>query len=166
MKCPTCGDEHELLDPIFVRPDVILAMSVAEKKGRVFETDDICALRGEAGGPDRFFVRCTLAVRLLDAPGVSRWGLWVEVSGEDSVIIRDAWDDPSQDKLPPMQARLSNRVQGYPDTIDLPVSLRLTGPSTRPELSLPADSLHPFVQECARGVCTHRVKEWLDGMAG
>jgi hypothetical protein len=164
MKCSTCGEEHELLDPAFARPDVIFAMSADEKMGRVLERDDVCALRGDDGAADRYFVRCTLPVRLLDAPGTSCWGLWAEVSEDDSKVIWDAWDDPEQDKLPPMRARIANRIPGYPDTIDLPVVLRLTGPKSRPELAVTRDSLHPFARECAAGVCTHRVVEWLGAL--
>jgi hypothetical protein len=68
MKCSTCGEEHELLDPSFSRPDVIFTMSAEEKKDRVMESNDMCALRGEGESPDRYFVRCTLPVQLLDAP--------------------------------------------------------------------------------------------------
>lgn len=128
------------------------------------ETNDICALRGEAGNADRYFVRCILPVQLLDAQGISCWGLWAEVAEEDSVVIWNAWNDPDQHKIAPMQARVANRIPGYPDTIDLPVRLKLTGPKSRPELSLTGDSLHPFARECLAGVCTHRVKEWLDAM--
>jgi hypothetical protein len=165
MKCSTCGAEHELLEPSFSRPDVIFAMAAEQKQGRVLESDDICALRGEGGAADRFFVRCTLSVDLLDVPGKTAWGLWAEVSEHDALIIRDAWDDPEQNKVPPMQARVANRIRGYPDTIGVPVLLRLTGPKSRPALSLPSDSLHPFARECLAGVCIHRVKDWLDGNA-
>jgi hypothetical protein len=166
MKCPTCGEEHELLDPVFSRPDVVFAMSPEEKSGRVMENDDICALRGNEGDLNRYFVRCTLPVRLLDSCGDTCWGLWAEVSEADSKIIWDAWDDPEQEKIAPIDARIANRIPGYLDTTNLAVSLRLTGPTSRPQLSLPDDSLHPFVRECLGGVCTHRVMEWLAGMAG
>jgi len=166
MKCAICGEEHERLDPAFARPDIIFKMSAEEKKGRVMENDDICALRGEGGVADRYFVRCVLPVRLLDAPGPSCWGLWAEVTAEDSVTIWNAWEDPEQARIPPMQACLANRVPGYPDTIGLAAWLKLTGPTTRPELSLVPEPLHPFVSECLAGVCTHRVKDWLDAMAG
>ena len=130
------------------------------------ENDNICAVRGIEGSPNRYFVRCTLPVQLLDAPGTSCWGLWAEVSEDDSTVIWKAWDDPHQDKIPPMQARIANRIPVYPDTTGLPVVLRLTGPQSRPELSLTTDSLHPFARECIAGVCTHRAMEWLDAMTG
>lgn len=128
------------------------------------ENNDICALRGDDGHADRYFVRCVLPVHPLDSGGNCCWGLWAEVSEEDSVVVWNAWDDPDQSTIPPMQAKIANRVPGYPDTVDLPVLLRLTGPTSRPELSLAGDSLHPFARECLEGVCTHRVKEWLDAM--
>jgi len=164
MKCSTCGEEHALLEPAFTRPDVIFAMSAEQKKGRVLERDDICGLRGEEGSPGRYFVRCRLPVRLLDAPETSGWGVWAEVSEEDATTIWNAWDDPEQDRVPPMQARVANRIPGYPDTIDLPVLLKLTGPKSRPQLLLSPESLHPFATECLAGVCVHRVKDWLDAM--
>jgi hypothetical protein len=139
-------------------------MSAEERTDRVLENDDICAVRGEHGERNRYFVRCTLAVRLLDAPGATRWGLWAEVNEEDSNVIYHAWDDPEQDKLPPMHARIANRVAGYPDTIGLPVALRLISPKSRLQLSLSSDASHPFAKECLAGVCTHRVMEWLEGM--
>jgi hypothetical protein len=164
MKCAICEQEHELLEPFFSRPDVIFAMSAEEKNDRVMENDDICALHGEDGGADRYFIRCTLPVQLLDAPETSAWGLWAEVSEEDSVTIWNAWDDPEQNRIPPMRARVANRIPGYPDTIDLPVVLKLTGPTTRPQLSFTPDARHPFAAECVAGVCAHRVTEWLEAM--
>jgi hypothetical protein len=164
MKCPTCGEEHELLEPSFSRPDVIAAISAEEKTDRVMENNDICALRGEGGGADRYLVRGRLSIQLLDAPGTSGWGLWAEVSEEDSVVIWNAWDDPEQNRIPPIEARLANRIPGYPDTIELPVLLRLAGPTSRPALSVTPDSLHLFARECLAGVCVHRVKDWLDAI--
>lgn len=161
MKCITCGEEHDLLEPTFLRPDVLVGMSAEEKKGRVFEHKDICALRGEGGDPHRYFVRSKLPVRLLDAPGSTSWGLWVEVAEKDSNTVWHAWDDPEQRRIPQMQARVANRVPGYPDTIGVPALLKLTGPTTLPELSLDRDSAHPFVRECLAGVTVHRVRQWL-----
>jgi hypothetical protein len=164
MKCQTCGEEHELLEPAFGRPDVIFAMSAEEKKNRVFENNDLCALRGVDGTPDRYFVRCILPVRLLDSEDTAGWGLWVEVSESDCEVIWKKWTDPDQDRLPPMSAALANQIPNQPVTIGLPVRLKLTGAKSRPQISFSNDSLHPFAKECLAGVSTHRVVEWLHGM--
>jgi hypothetical protein len=160
MRCATCGEDHDVLEPTFRRPDVIFAMTADEKQGRVFETDDVCALRGR-DTPDRFFVRGVLPVRLLDGPGTTGWGIWAEVGEEEAATIYRHWSDPDQAALAPMAARLANRVPGYVDTRGLPLSLQLTGPTSRPSLSFTGDSIHPFVSECRAGVCVHRVMEWL-----
>jgi hypothetical protein len=160
MKCSICGDEHDLLEPAFARPDVIFQMTAEEKRGRVWESDDICALRG-VGEPDRYFVRGFLPVRLLDAPGATAWGLWAEVGEDDAKVIYDRWDDADQAAHAPFEATLANRVPGYPDTLGLPLSVQLMGPKTRPSLAFDESSIHPFARECLAGVCVHRVMEWL-----
>jgi hypothetical protein len=164
MKCSICGEEHELLEPAFARPDVIFAMTAEEKRGRVSESNDLCALRG-VDEPDRYFVRGVLPVRLLDAPDTTAWGLWAEVAEDDAKDIYDRWDDPDQAAHPAFEATLANQIPGYPDTLGLPLALRLTGPKTRPALAFAGSSIHPFVRECLAGVCVHRVMEWLGAMS-
>jgi hypothetical protein len=84
MKCPTCGEEHKLLDPIFRRPDAVVTLSEAERKSRVKENDDLCVIRAQDAEPaDRYFVRCLLPVRLLDATSGINWGIWAEVAEAD-----------------------------------------------------------------------------------
>lgn len=167
MKCATCGEEHDLLEPTFRRPDVVVALPDSERAARVKESDDLCIVKpADDGGGYRFFVRGVLKVPLLDAEGESAWGLWAELSSDDCRTVYDKWTDPDQTQVPPMPALIANRVPGYPDTVGLPALLRLTGPTTRPELTLDAASVHPFALECRQGVCVHRVMEWLAAFRG
>jgi hypothetical protein len=162
MKCASCGEEHELLEPTFRRPDAVVSLASEERAARVKEGDDLCVLRAASiGAEHRGFVRCVLPVSLLDAEESTRWGLWAEVARADFHRIVETWSDPGQSELPAMEATIANRVPGYPETLGLPVTLRLTGPTTRPSLAFGADSIHPFALECRRGVCVHRVMEWL-----
>jgi hypothetical protein len=165
MKCPTCGEEHELLDPAFRRPEAVVGLSDVDRAARVKESDDLCAIWADSDAePHRFFVRCVLNVALLDAEQPAAWGLWAEVAEPDFKRIVEKWADVDQASLPPMLASIANRVPGYPDTVGLPAALHLTGPATRPVLTFAGPSPHPFVQECERGVCTHRVMDWLEAM--
>lgn len=166
MKCATCGEEHDLLEPTFRRPDAVVALSAEERATRVKEGNDLCAIWAQSDGEQhRYFVRCVLKVGLLDAPDETGWGLWAEVQETAFRRILETWSDPEQTSLPPFQASIANRVPEYPDTLGLPAVLRLTGPTTRPLLTLEPPSSHPFALECNRGVCTHRVVEWLESMA-
>jgi hypothetical protein len=162
MKCATCGEEHDLLDPAFRRPDAVGSFPREERAARVQESDDLCAIWATSDDEShRYFVRCVLKVPLLDADDVTAWGVWAEIAEADFRLIVDRWSDPQQADLPPMEAALANAIPAYPDTVGLPATLRMTGPTTRPALSFEGVSAHPFVLECQKGVCTHRVMEWL-----
>lgn len=161
MKCQICGDEHELMDPVFHRPDHVAAFPFDRRKGNIMESDDICAIRAQPSHPARYFVRCTLSVRLLDHPGEVQWGVWGEIGEGDARIVRARWDDADQASQPPMPAALANDVPGYRPTMGLRCRLQLTGPDTRPALVLEDGQEHPFVTECRSGVTLHRLTEWL-----
>lgn len=165
MKCSTCGKEHDLLEPTFRRPDAVFKLQCELQTGKVKENDDLCTIEGQNEGEStRSFVRCVLNVALLDSEEATAWGLWAEVNEADFQLIVENWTNPLQDKLPPIPALIANRVPGYPDTTGLRVKLKLTGPTSRPQLFLENDSAHPFARECLNGVCSHRVMEWLESM--
>jgi hypothetical protein len=151
---------------VFKRPDAIAMIPPKLRAGNVIESDDLCALRAQdATQVDRYFVRCTLAVPLVDHDGVvTHWGVWAEVSGHDSKVIYDRWDDPAQMKQPAMDALLANNIRGYPATIGLRLRLRMAGPTTRPSVVFAAKQSHQFARECRAGVTIDRLKEWLGGM--
>jgi hypothetical protein len=151
---------------VFKRPDAIAVIPAKRRAGNVIESDDLCALRAKkATQTDRYFVRCTLAVPLVDHDGaVTHWGVWAEVSGPDSNVIYDRWDDLAQAEQPAMDAVLANNIPGYPATIGLPLRLRMVSPTTRPSVALAPDQSHPFARECNAGVTIGRVKEWLGRM--
>jgi hypothetical protein len=166
MRCSVCGDEHDELDlePAFRRPDDVVALDEVSRRRRCKTNDDLSVIGGEDGGPDRHFVRGVLDVDVQDLERPVGWGIWVEVNEPDFKRIVELWDSKSQVNEPLIDARLANRIPGYPDTIGVPLKLRLTGPTTRPKLLIPKASAHPFALECARGVCSHRVVEWLESM--
>lgn len=164
MKCATCGEEHDLLDPTFLRPDAVVRLP-AEERARVQSNNDLCRIRSVSGlEQDRYFVRCVLPVPLLDAGSDIAWGLWVEVVEADFRRVLDTWSDPDQASQPPMDAQIANQIPGYPNTLGLPVCLRLTGPTTRPEVAFAREVDHQFARECVHGVDVHKALEWLEAM--
>jgi hypothetical protein len=94
----------------------------------------------------------------------TRWGLWAEVAEKDLTRVLELWDSTSQAQEPPFTALVANHVPGYPETLGLPVQMRLTGPTTRPALAFDAAEQHPLAVECRAGVSVHRVMEWLNAM--
>jgi hypothetical protein len=144
---------------------MVVNLSSEERAARVKEGDDLCAIWSQSDDErHRYFVRAVLKVPLLDANDGTGWGLWVEVAESDFQTIVATWSDPQQGKIPLIAAVIANRVPGYPETMGLPLTLRLTGPTTRPQLAFADTSDHPFATECRRGVSCHRVMEWLADM--
>ena len=163
MKCSICGARHEVLDPTFRRPEAVVSLPEAERARRVQENDDLCMIRPHGSEElARCFVRCTLKVEVHDSEQDAMWGLWAEVTPGDFQRIVERWSDPGQVEEAPMSAVIANRILGYPDTLGLPVTLRLTGPTLRPALLVKPDTGHPFAVECLAGVSGHRVMEWLE----
>jgi hypothetical protein len=162
MRCVICGRDHELLEPSFRRPDAVIALSPEERRRRVTENDDMC-LMGPGGVDDvpRFFIRTVLPVRLTDVAEYTKWGFWVEIAEEDAKRAWDLWEDPRQAEEPSFAGRIANRVEGYPDTIGLPVQVQLTGPTSRPKASFEPRAVHPLADECRTGVTTQKVLAWL-----
>jgi hypothetical protein len=168
VKCSVCAEEHDLdhLEPSFARPDDFVALDAEARQGRAQASNDLCRIADEEPPGVRCFVRAVLDVQVLDQGRVMGWGLWAEVAEADFDEIVALWRDPDQDRHPPIRARVANRVPGYPTTIGMPVELRLTGPKTRPKLSVPPDVTHVFGVECRTGVTSHQVYEWLGRASG
>jgi hypothetical protein len=163
-RCSDCGEEHDLVDPAFPRPDVIVALAPDERRARATESDDLCRVAGADGEPARCFVRGVLPVSVRDTDDDVWWGLWVEVAPDAFERISARWCDPAQGDEPPIAATLANRVPGYDDTIGVPVVLQMVDADNRPSLIVSDDATHPFAVECRTGVTSHRAAAWLDAM--
>ena len=163
MRCSTCGDFHDLsnLEPSYARPDAYLEIPEAGRAMLAqFSKSD-----GRIRSPDvadiRHFLRVQLRMPIHGASEPCAWGVWVEVSGEAWKRARERWDDVDQHTEPPFVGRLANELLGYEDTLGLPGSVQLTGPSTVPEFILDAGLDHQVAVEQREGVYPERVVEWM-----
>ncbi|HEX6650039.1 MAG TPA: DUF2199 domain-containing protein [Pyrinomonadaceae bacterium] len=166
MRCSICDRDHEVLDlePIFHRPQAYVELSETDRQGLAMATEDLCMIADKQPPGIRFFVRGLLDVEVRDLRRSVAWGIWVELERADYQKVLDLWDDQNQMDQPPMKAQLANQIPRYENTIGMPVEVRLTGPETRPKISIPLESSHPFARECVEGVVAHRVIEWLEAM--
>jgi hypothetical protein len=163
--CSKCGAEHDVLDPTFRRPEAFVRLDPRSRDEYAKADDDICRIKL----PDtetRYFVRGTLAVDVAGHPDGVWWGLWAEVSQSAFSRILELWSDAEQASEPPFQGTLANLVPSYPDTLGIPLSVHLTGPTSRPEFRFAPEADHPFVQECQSGVDLHRASEWNQSILG
>jgi len=89
---------------------------------------------------------------------------WNQATWDLAPAVLELWDSTSQAQEPPFAALLANHVPGYPETVGLPVQMRLTGPTTRPALAFEPAERHPLALEYRAGVSVHRVMDWLKAM--
>ncbi len=154
--CTECGREHPLedLELTFRRPDVVAALATEERSARVQENKDLCVLDGE-----RFVVRALLPLPVAEREQPYNVGLWVEVPRQTFERVYELWDEDSQADEPAFHVNLANDIPTYPPACGLPASLSLTGPTTRPVVTLnPAE--HPLVREQSRGITAHRAAQY------
>jgi hypothetical protein len=161
-KCADCGEEHELLDPTYHRPDAYVALNDAQRAEHAQADDDLCRidLPGEA---PRLFVRCVLPVAVAGLAQGIWWGLWAEVDEATFHRTLELWNDERQSAEPALAAHIANDVPGH-QLAGLAVHMQLTGTSTRPNIVLPADSDHAFVKQCLLGVDQQQAHRWMHSM--
>jgi hypothetical protein len=78
-RCPTCTDRHDGFPALaYAMPDVIFALSAAERDARAVVSSDLCILDDE-----RYFIRCVMTVPVMECDDTIEYGPWVEVDGSD-----------------------------------------------------------------------------------
>jgi len=154
--CAECGHEHppDDLELTFRRPDAVAALPAEEREGRVQENKDLCVLDGT-----RFFIRALLPLPVTERELPYNVGLWVEVSQQTFDRVYELWDEDTQAEEPAFHAEIANDIPIHPPARGLVASLSLTGPTTRPTVTLgPAE--HPLVGEQSRGITAHRAAQY------
>lgn len=156
VTCSTCGKVHALdsTELVFARPEPIDQIPESERSTKVKQNSDLASI-----GHDRFFVRSILPLPVLDREQPYNLGVWAEVSQQIFFRILELWDDSEQDQEPAFEATLQNRIPYLPETCGLPIALHLTGPKTRPRLTIPP-SAHPLHQQQCRGITSHVANEY------
>jgi hypothetical protein len=159
MKCSVCGNEHSLdeLELTFKRPDALAVLSEAERNSRCRESADLAHI-----DHTRWFVRGTIPLGVHGRLREYRIGAWVEVEESEFRTVLDLWDDPSQSDRAALPAVLANHIPGHAESLGQPVSLKLTGPETRPDIlisdvstSLGAEQVDGISEERAMRYSSH-----------
>jgi len=154
--CSKCGKEHPLeeLELTFRRPDHAASLSTDDRARLVRENSDLCVIEGK-----QFFVRALLPLPVESREAPYCIGLWVEVTQAAFERVYDLWDSDEQLHEPPFAVRIANEIPTPGGSLGLHAELRLTGPTTRPEVFL-QPSQHQLYIEQARGIDGHRAFEY------
>lgn len=153
--CAICGKYHNglPLDIAFDAPFYWAQIPEAERPKRGELTADFCAI------DDRdFFVRGLIPVPIVESDQFFMWGVWTSVSRKNYCRLIDLWHEPKIVDEPPYFGWLSNRLPGYPDTLNLKINLQSKNVKWRPHITLePSD--HPLAVEQRNGISFARVQE-------
>lgn len=158
--CPCCGQAHNgVFDLAYDKPDFWQGSDEKNSNDAAltstnFLSEDFCALDGQ-----HFFVRCVLQLPILGSEGVHfGFGVWSTLSADNFKRYVDTFDAGEQSSLGPWFGWLSNRLNGYPDTLNLKCQLHLQDGRQRPYIELePTD--HPLARDQRDGIAFDRVLE-------
>lgn len=115
-------------------------------------TDDFCIIEGRD-----HFVRCVLYLPIIGASGEQfGYGVWSTLSPRNFGIYRDTFDSGDQDAIGPWFGWFSNRLKGYPETLNLKCQVCPRSDRERPIIELePSD--HPLAVEQRDGITLDRL---------
>jgi hypothetical protein len=157
--CSLCGTEHDerLLDIRLSLPDAVFALSGSERERRANMGDDAGIYYDEVADELRYYVRGLIELPVAELDSGFRYGVWIEVAGEDYARIGELWEDPDA-AGERFRGTLANELEPYRDTIGLPVDLTLGTVDRLPAVEL-RDGEHRLVADQRRGIDLVRTHE-------
>ncbi len=163
VQCSRCSQEHDLehMDPSFALPDVVFALSPAERKKSARIRKDMCALPDK----DLYFMRVLLRFHVANRLRPCNWGVWVQVEYKVIQQMVELWDDDARLDMLPATGALANELTGYPGSLGLQGELRFANLTDIPYFTLGLDSDHPLAQDQRTGVSAERAVDWLVSIA-
>ncbi len=156
FKCSTCDKWHEGLPDVGYREPLVAAdVPQTECAKRLFLTSDLCVLDNE-----HFFVRCMLFLPNTGADERFGWGVWSTLSQANFLRYQEHYDEDLS-RWNPMFGYLSNRLPGFPDTLNLKLSVQPERRGMRPTVTLePTD--HPLAVAQRDGISIEKVLEIVE----
>ena len=158
-RCPSCGATHRgLFDLACDKPDfwqggAARPNSELPSSDNIL-TEDFCILDGE-----HFFVRGVLQFPILGkAETFFGFGTWATLSKKNFDRYVETFDSGEQEGLGPWFGWFSNRLKGYPETLNLKCQVHPRAGRQRPYIELePAE--HPLAVEQHKGISFDRLLE-------
>lgn len=149
--CRECGREHEGLPDIGFKVPWYYETLPDRHRIDVHIDADFCRIESD------FFIRGSLEIPITGLQGNFSYGVWISVSEKNYHLYRAVFDSDS-----PTSQRyvgyISNRIDGYPDTLKLIGAAHLRGNGLRPLIELqPTD--HPLSLEQRQGISFERAVE-------
>ncbi|WP_162917290.1 DUF2199 domain-containing protein [Dongia deserti] len=149
--CPTCGESHKGSPSVaFASPYHWHAQQPDTSTGKSRLSDDFCMIEERD-----YFIRCILEVPIVGVEDPFLWGVWVSQSATNFRDYVESFPDTPERQT---FGYLSNRLPGYPDTINLHTQTRWQRGTKRPLVELKAVE-HPLYHDWSSGITWERAIE-------
>jgi len=157
FRCGVCGKPHDDLprDIAFRRPDPYFGVPEAERERRVRCNDDLCMIDDA-----ECFIRGVLYLPFAHGSGQFGWGAWAHVSDVDFERYMDAWDNGTEDSVPPFPARLASALDPYPGSFGLAVTVKLHSGGQRPLFTVLSEQ-HPLGVDQRVGITEEKAHSFV-----
>jgi hypothetical protein len=160
VDCTACGQPHRGLFDLAVDgpehwPDAREFEPNSAMSGRTHVlTEDFCIIEGRD-----YFIRCVLLLPLLGGTDQHfGYGVWSTLSAKNFARYCDSFDSGMQDPMGPWFGWFSNRLKGYPDTLNLKCQVHPRPDRQRPAIELESTD-HPLAVEQRSGITIDRLLE-------
>jgi|SRR5262245_1780882 len=145
--CSTCGNIHEgLPDIAFDAPIHYTAIAEDERRTRATLSTDFCLI-----DDTDFFIRAVLEIPIKGGSDVFAWGVWVTLSRPHFDRYVEIFESDPPPGEGPWFGWFSNRVPGYPDTLNLKTRIHLRSERQRPRVELEPTE-HPLAVHQREGI--------------
>jgi len=159
-ECAPCGKAHTgIFDIAYDKPagwaDSTSRISNADLAPGVthFLADDYCVMEDED-----YFVRCVLELPIVGTEDRLGLGVWSTLLKKNFILYLQSFRDPNQGRLGPWFGWFSNRLSGYPDTLNLKCQVRPRDDRQRPTIEIEASD-HPLSADQRNGISIDRLIE-------
>lgn len=158
-KCRSCGESHRgLFDLAYFCPDYWSGAEEYEPNRAVrestnFLSEDFCVLDGE-----QYFARCVLPLPLVGSDEHFGFGVWSSLSKASFDAYLEHFEDGGYPPGTQWFGWFSNRLKGYPDTLNLKCQVIPQSGRQRPLIELEATD-HPLALDQHNGITLDRLLE-------
>jgi hypothetical protein len=153
--CSKCGQTHSGFPDLAFDVPFYYQGLTDDERARARLSSDTCVI------DDDYFVRGVLEIPIHGGDETFGFGVWVTLSHQNYQRYEQLYEQ--RDRLPeePYFGWFSNRLPGYPDTLNLKTNVYLRPYPTRPRIEL-HKSDHPLALEQRGGITVKRVQEILE----
>jgi hypothetical protein len=150
--CSSCGEYHNNIPFAYGSDAPYKCSEIPEGdfKKRCELTNDICII-----DESDFYIKGNLLIPVENNEDFS-WNVWVQIPSSDFKKIEEQWEDENRFLCEPYVGKLANRLEVYPDTLNLQVKVHIQKVGYRPKIEV-LESKHPLFYEQENGITTERV---------